>query len=125
MNLTTVSTLAGLAAALSLAAWLGGAEGAGVLIGFLAGASVTGACLVRQRAVLRAAPQRALRTMVEGFLIKLGAVVAAVLLFVVFPRVRETADLRSFFLAFAASILLVLFAGTCDNARVLRERRSS
>lgn len=125
MTLTNLSTLAGLAAALSLAAWLGGAEGTGVLAGFLAGAAVTGACLVRQRAILRATPQRALRSMVEGFLIKLAAVVIAVLLFVVFPTIRQAADLRAFFLAFAASILLVLFAGTYDNARVLREGKPS
>lgn len=120
MTLTTLSTLAGLAAALSLAAWLGGAEGTGVLTGFLAGAAVTGACLLRQRRVLRAQPSRALRSMVEGFLVKLAAVVAVVLCFVVFPVVRETADLRAFFLAFAGSILLVLFTGTVDNARILR-----
>jgi hypothetical protein len=92
---------------------------------FWLGATVTGACLVRQRAILRATPQRALRSMVEGFLIKLAAVLVAVLAFVIFPGVRRAADLRTFFLAFAASILLVLFAGTIDNARVLREGRSS
>jgi len=124
MTLTTLSTLAGLAAALALAAALGGAEGTGVLAGFLAGAAVTGACLLRQRRVLRAAPSRALRSMIEGFLVKLGAVVVVVLAFVLFPVVRELLDVRSFFLAFAGSILLVLFAGTYDNARVLRERRA-
>jgi hypothetical protein len=120
MTLTTLSTLAGLAAALSLAAWLGGAEGTGVLAGFLAGAALTGACLLRQRRILRALPGRALRSMVEGFLVKLGAVVLAVLCFVVFPAVRGTVDVRTFFLAFAGSILLVLFTGTYDNAQVLR-----
>lgn len=124
MTLTTLSTLAGLAAALSLAAWLGGAEGTGVLTGFLAGAAVTGACLVRQRKVLRARPDRALRSMVEGFLVKLAAVVAVVLVFVVVRPLREIADIRSFFLAFAGSILLLLFTGTFDNAQLLRERRA-
>lgn len=122
MTLTTLSTLAGLAAALSLAAWLGGAEGTGVLTGFLAGAAVTGACLLRQRKVLREMPSRALRSMVEGFLVKLAATVVVVLCFVIFPAVREAADLRTFFLAFAGSMLLVLFTGTFENAQILRGR---
>jgi hypothetical protein len=124
MTLTTLSTLAGLAAAVSLAAWLGGAEGTGVLTGFLTGAVVTGACLLRQRKVLRARPDRALRSMIEGFLVKLGAVVAVVTCFVAVPGLREIADLRSFFLAFAGSMLLLLFTGTFDNAQILRERRA-
>jgi hypothetical protein len=124
MTLTTLSTLAGLAAALSLAAWLGGAQGTGVLTGFLAGSTVTGACLMRQRKVLLARPDRALRSMIEGFLVKLGAVVAVVIAFAAFPALREIADLRSFFLAFAGSMLLLLFTGTFDNAQLLRERRA-
>lgn len=119
MTLTTFTTLAGLAAALALAAWMGGADGTGVLTGFLAGAAVTGACLLRQRRVLRTHPGRALRSMVEGFLAKLGAIVAIVLIFVLFPVVRDTVDVARFFLAFAAAVLLVLFTGTYDNARVL------
>lgn len=122
MTLTTFSTLAGLAAALSIAFGLGGAEGVGVATGFLAGAAVTGACLARQRTILRAMPSRALRSMVEGFLVKLASVVVLVLLFALVPAIRAAADLRAFFLAFTASILLVLFVGTYDNARILRER---
>jgi hypothetical protein len=79
---------------------------------------------VRQRRILRASPGRALRSMVEGFLAKLVVVVAAVLAFVVFPGLREAADLRAFFLAFAGSILIVLLTGTFDNARVLRGERA-
>ena len=124
MTLTTLSTLAGLAAAISLAAFLGGAEGTGVLTGYLAGAAVTGACFVRQRRILRERPDRALRSMIEGFLVKLGAVVAVVLAFVVFPALREVADLKTFFLAFAGSMLLLLFTGTFENAQSLRGRRA-
>jgi 4-hydroxybenzoate polyprenyltransferase len=124
MTLTTLSTLAGLAAALSLAAWLGGAEGTGVLTGYLAGAAVTGACFVRQRRILRERPDRALRSMIEGFLAKLLAVVALVLGFVVFPALREIADHRLFLLAFTAAMLILLFTGTFDNAQLLRERRA-
>jgi hypothetical protein len=124
MTLTTLSTLAGLGAALSLAFWLGGAEGTGVLTGYLAGASVTGACFVRQRRIVSERPDRALRSMVEGFLAKLGAVVAVVLAFVLFPALREIADLRTFLLAFTGSMLLLLFTGTFDNAQLLRERRA-
>ena len=69
MTLTTRITLIGLAAAAVLAWSLGGARGAGTIAGYLAGASVTGFALARQRQVLRTAPQRALQTMVEGFLL--------------------------------------------------------
>jgi hypothetical protein len=92
----------------------------GVLAGFLAGAALTGALLVRQRRVLRDTPSRELRSMVEGFLVKLAGVVVLVLGFVVFPGLRQAADMRAFCLALVASILLVLFTGTVDNARVLR-----
>jgi len=124
MNLTTLTTTLGLAAAASLALALSGSTGTGLMAGYLAGAAVTGACLLRQRRILHRAPRRALQSMVEGFLAKLGAVVAltAVILFV--PGLRERCDLASFLLAFAAAALLVLFPGTIENARVLRERRA-
>ena len=70
MNLTTLSTAIGLVGAGALAFRLGGASGVGVVAGFLVGAGVTGWGLLRQRRVLRAAPHRALRAMVEGFLAK-------------------------------------------------------
>jgi hypothetical protein len=124
MTLTTLTTSIGLAAAVALAAWLGGAPGSGVLAGFCVGAAVTGWGVLRQRRVLRSYPQHAMRTMVEGFLAKLALVAVAAVLFVLVPALRQAADWRSFLLAFAAAVLLVLLPGTFDNARILKERRA-
>jgi hypothetical protein len=122
MTLTTRITLIGLAAAALLAWSLGGARGAGTIAGYLAGASITGFALARQRHVLRSAPERALQTVVEGFLLKLAAIVLAALVLATVPAVRERIDLVSFFLAFAVAALLILFPGTASNARILRGR---
>jgi hypothetical protein len=124
MNLTTLTTSLGLVAAASLAVALRGAPGMGVLTGYLAGAAVTSTFLLRQRRVLRESPRRALQTMVEGFLAKLGAIVVATAVILAVPGVRARCDLASFLLAFAAAVLLVLLPGTFDNARILRERRA-
>jgi amino acid permease len=124
MNLSTLTTSIGLAAAGFLAISMGGAHGTGVLAGYLSGAAITGFCLVRQRRVLRTAPQRALQTMVEGFLGKLGGVVVGTLAILFVPGLRNVLDLASFLLAFAAAVLLVLLPGTFENARILRERRA-
>ena len=120
MNLTTLSTLLGLAGAALLAFRLGGAHGTGVVAGYLAGAGLTGALLARQRKILASNPKRALQSTVEGFLAKLGAVVLATLAILFVPGLRASCDLASFLLAFGAAVLLVLLPGTFENARFLR-----
>ena len=120
MNFTTLSTLLGLAGAALLAFRLGGAHGTGVVAGYLGGAALTLALVGRQRRVLATAPQRALQTMVEGFLAKLASVVLATLAILFVPGLRERCDLASFLLAFGAAAVIALLAGTWANARVLR-----
>jgi hypothetical protein len=120
MNLTTLTTSLGLAAAASLAALLRGAHGVGVLAGYVAGAGVTSALLVRQRRVLSVAPKRALQTMVEGFLAKLVAIVGLTAVILLVPGLRERCDLAYALLAFGAAVLIVLLPGTFENARILR-----
>jgi|SoiMethySBSTD1v2_1073268.scaffolds.fasta_scaffold625753_3 hypothetical protein len=122
MNLTTLSTLLGLAGAALLAHRLGGAHGTGVLAGYLGGAALSLGLVARQRRVLETAPKRALQTMVEGFLAKLAAVVLATLAILFVPGLRESCDLASFLLAFGAAAVLALLPGTWANARILRER---
>jgi hypothetical protein len=124
MNLTTLTTSLGLVAAASLAALYRGATGMGVLTGYVAGAAVTSAMLLRQRRVLATAPRRALQTMVEGFLAKLGAMVALTAAILLVPGLRARCDLACALLAFGAAVLLVLLPGTFENARILRERRA-
>ena len=124
MSLTTIATLAGLAAA-GLVAWrLGGSLGAGAAAGFVAGASVTLWGIARQRRVILAHPARALQTMVESFLAKLGAVVLSALLLVFVAPLRQAVDWRSFLVGFAGAVLVVLLPVTWDNARILREGRT-
>ena len=124
MNLTNLLTLAGLAGAALLAFRRGGAQGTGVLAGYLGGAALTGALLARQRRVLVSAPQRALQSLVEGFLAKLAAVVLATLAILFVPGLREACNLATFLLAFAAAVLCVLLPGTYENARILKQRRA-
>jgi hypothetical protein len=124
MNLTILTTSIGLAAAAGLALSRGGAGGRGVIAGFVVGAAVAGASVVRQRRVLRATPGRALQTMVEGFLAKLAAVVVAAVALALIPPLRERVEPGSFLLAFGGAVLLVLVPGTFDNARVLGEKRT-
>lgn len=124
MNLTTLTTSLGLVAAASLAALLRGAPGMGVLTGYVAGAAVTSALLVRQRRVLASSPRRALQTMVEGFLAKLGAIVALTAAILLVPGLRDRCDLAATLVAFGAAVLIVLLPGTFENARLLRERRA-
>lgn len=124
MNLTTLTTSLGLAAAASLAALLRGAPGTGVLTGYAAGAALTSALLLRQRRVLAVAPRRALQTMVEGFLAKLAAIVALTAAILLVPGLRARCDLAATLIAFAAAVLIVLLPGTFENARILRERRA-
>ena len=125
MNLTTKTTSIGLAAALAAAAVARGSVGTGILVGFLAGAAVTGACLARQRRVLETAPRRALQTMVEGFLAKLAAIVLLTLAILLVPGLRDRCDLAATLVAFGAAVLVVLLPGTAENARLLRERRAA
>jgi hypothetical protein len=120
MNLTNLSTLLGLAGAALVAYRLGDAHGTGVIAGYLAGASLSLALVSRQRRVLATRPQRALQTMVEGFLAKLAAVVLATLAILLVPALRQGCDLASFLLAFGAAAVIALLAGTWANARVLR-----
>jgi len=120
MNLTSLSTLLGLAGAALLAFRLGGPHGTGVIAGYLGGAALTLALVARQRRVLEASPQRALQSMVEGFLAKLAAVVLATLGILFVPGLRERCDLASFLLAFGAAAVIALLAGTWANARTLR-----
>ncbi len=124
MTRTTVLTLLLLAAA-SLVAWqLGGALGAGVLAGFLVGASFTGLLLAWTRHHLVHRPQRALQSMVEGFLFKLFVLLIAAFALRYVPAVARWFDWRSFLVAFAATAFALLAIGTADNLRQAKERRA-
>ena len=121
---TTVLTLLLLAAA-DLVAWqLGGSVGAGVLAGFLVGASFTGLALAWQRHHLVHRPQRALQSVVEGFLFKLLVLLMAAFALRYIPAAAAIFDWRSFLVAFAAAAFALLAIGTADNLRHAKERRA-
>jgi hypothetical protein len=125
MTLTTVVTLLGIAALAAVAWMLGGALGTGVLAGGLLAASATAFGLAWQRHVVRTDPGRAMGAMVVAFLIKLAALgLGAAGLRYIEPA-SARADWQGFVLAFVAVAVVVLIPGTFDNARLLRERRTS
>jgi MFS family permease len=123
MTLTTAGTLIGCAIAGSLAWWIGGSLGTGVLAGFLAGASVTGLCLAWQRHVLTRHPEKLVQVAVASFLVKLGAVLAGALALRFIDSQAVIADWRSFLVAFAVSAVLVLIPGTFENMKKLKPSR--
>ena len=104
-------TVAGALAA--FAAWqLGGTEGAGVVAGYLCGASVSGLCLMRRRMVLRTRPDQLMRVMAESFLFKLSMVMMGALAFRFVDAAAARVDWRSFLVSYAASVVLVVGADT-------------
>ena len=120
MILTVLTTVIGFATAALCAQAVGGSRGAGIVAGFVAGTLVAAVCVGWQRNVVRTAPERALNTLVLGFLVKLAVVVVAALAFVVSSALRETLQPGTFLLAFGGASLCVLLPGTVENARLLR-----
>jgi hypothetical protein len=124
MTLTTAGTLLGLAIAGSLAWWLGGSVGTGLIAGFVAGASIAGLCVAWQRRVLATHPERMLQVAVAGFLAKLAAVLAGTLILRFVDSEATIADWRSFLLSFAAAAVLVTVPGALENVRKLGRRQA-
>lgn len=123
MNASTVGALIGLAAALAVGWTLSGSAGNGVVLGYLAGALVTGATLVWQRHELAHRPERLLMTALTGFSIKLAVVLGGALCLRYLEPAAALFDWKSFLIAFPASAILILIPGTIDNVRMLSTQR--
>ena len=123
MNLTSITTLAGLALAAVIGWGLGGTQGTGVLAGFCAGASVAGLCLVLQRKAAQQRPQLLLQAVLAGFLIKAFALLSLTLLVRLYTPLAEVCDALSFLLSFAATAILILVPATLDTLRLIEARR--
>jgi hypothetical protein len=120
MTLLSAVTLLGFLAA-CVSAWsLGGALGGGILAGYLLGAALTTLGSLHQRQVLARAPERALAALTASFLAKLAALLLGGLALRFLPAVGERLDWRSFLVAFAAAVVLLLPVGTLGAVRVLR-----
>ena len=101
-----------------------GALGGGVLAGYLLGAGLSGLSFLYQRHVLATRPERALHASVLGFLVKLGALLFGALCFRYLPGASERVDWRSFLVAYAAAVALVLPLATWIAVQEQRQRRA-
>lgn len=117
----------GLVAAVLVAWRLGGALGGGVLAGFLLGGGIGGLGVLWQRHVLATRPERAMHSVALAFGAKLLALGMGALAFRYLDAAALRADWRSFLVAFAAVVALVVPLGAADAARVLalRPRRTA
>jgi len=118
----SIASLAGFAAAV-VAAWrLGGTLGVGVLAGFLLGAGFSGLTVLFERHVLLTNPSRALQAFVVCFLAKLAVLLSGALAFRFLEAAAARVDWRSFLVAFAAAVAVVLPIGLLDVLSILRRR---
>jgi hypothetical protein len=117
------------AALAALVGWrLGGSAGAGIALGYLYGATLCALGLAWQIHWLRRRPARALRALAESMLVKLFALLGAALAIRYLAPVAERVDWRSFLIAFAAAVALVLVPGSLDlsrNAKSAKAPRAS
>jgi hypothetical protein len=120
MTLTTLGALLGLALAATIAWWVGGSLGTGILCGCACGEIVTGAGLAWQRRVLAVRPKRLMLAATASFLIKLATILVATLALRALDAGAEIVDWRGFLVAFPAAAVLVLLPGTLENMRQLR-----
>lgn len=110
----------------ALVAWrLGGALGAGVLAGFLLGGGIGGLGVLWERHVLTTRPERAMHAVALSFLVKLLALGMGALAFRYLDGPAARVDWRSFLVAFAAAVALVVPVGAADAARALAMRPRS
>ena len=122
MTRISLAVLAALLVAVLVGVRLGGALGAGVWAGFLLGAGLSGLSFLYQRHVLLTRPERVLAAVVVTFLVKLVALLLGALAFRYVEAAALRADWRSFLVAFAAAVAVILPFGTAEAARAHRER---
>lgn len=120
MTRTLVAILVGFALAALAASALEPRPRAGVLTGYLLGASVASAGTSWQRRALRRRPERVTAVMALSFLAKLAVILVSALAVRYVEPLARVADWKSFLVAFAGGAYLCLMAGVLDNARLLR-----
>lgn len=125
MTRLILALLAAFVVALVCAARLGGALGSGVLAGYLLGAGLSGLGFLHQRHTLATRPERALSAAVLGFLVKLGALLFGALALRFLEPAGARVDWRSFVVAFAASVALVLPLAAWTALREQRQRAAA
>ena len=118
MTRTTVASLLALAVAGVVAEQLGGRVGLGCMLGALAGTGMCGIGLLHQRHVLGHRPEQAMQSMMVSFLAKLVVLMVGALAFRYLEPVAARADWKSFLIAYAGVVALVLPIGTLDLSRL-------
>jgi hypothetical protein len=124
MNVTTATTLSGLAASAAMAWSLGGREGTGVLAGYLGGAFAAGVAMLLQRAAARRRPHLLLHAVLGGFLLKAVAMLVLTLAVRFVEPLANAADARWFLYGFAGATLLVLVPATFETLRTVDPARA-
>jgi len=110
-------------AGVSLTAWqLGGALGAGVLVGFLLGASLSGLGIAWQNRLMRTAQHLALKAFVVSFLGKLAVVTGGCLALRFVEPLAERFAWRGFLLAFVGAVMLIHTLRAIDGVFAERHR---
>jgi hypothetical protein len=125
MNATTATTLVLFALGAGLAWYLGGREGAGVMSGFLVGASVAGITLAVQRKIALERPRFLLHAVFAGFLLKAFLLLTLTLVVAYVPALDAAVHPAAFLLAFAATAILILLPATIDTLRLLTPSRTA
>lgn len=111
-------TLLGTACAFALGAFLGGASGVALSTGFVLGSAAALAIGAGQRALARGRPELVLHLVGAGFVAKVF-VLLAVILAVRFAGITTGSfDGRTFALAFAGAVLLLVPAATIDLVKL-------
>lgn len=120
MTRLSIACLAALAVAAVVAWRLGGTLGTGVLAGFALGAGFSGLGMLYQKHVLATRPERALVAFSISFLAKLFVLLVGALAFRYVEAAAVRVDWRSFLVAFAAAVAVVLPLGSLDLLSGLR-----
>ncbi|MEW6074374.1 MAG: hypothetical protein AB1726_17500 [Planctomycetota bacterium] len=121
----SIATLAGAVLAAVVAWRLGGALGGGVVAGYLLGAGLSGLGALYQRHMLLWHPAKAMAAVSVSFLAKLAGLLLGALSFRYIDAAGARADWRSFLVAFAAAVLVVLPFGALESVRLARRRGDS
>lgn len=122
MTRISITSLLACSVAVLVALRLGGPQGNGVLMGFGAGAGISGLGVLYQRHVLLTRPELALRVFTLLFLAKLLALMAGGLVLRYVETAAQRADWKTFLVSFAAAVAVIVPVGSIEALRTLKSR---
>lgn len=118
MTASTKTTLLGALAAFALAAFVGGGSGAALAVGYVVGACAALAIGAAQRALAQNRPGLVIHVVAAGFAVKVFLLLAVILGVRFAGLDAETLDGRTFAIAFAGAVLLLVPAATIDLVKL-------